>query len=144
MDELVALKQEAVPEGAIMGGIPWYALSSAENKQFVDKYRAKTNQPPRGSSYFQQMTMQFLTEAIRKAGTIETEKVIDALEGLELETLVGKARIRPFDHQGATPYWIGKARWDPEMRIGVLSDLVALESEQFLPSEAEVRQSRGQ
>jgi branched-chain amino acid transport system substrate-binding protein len=143
-DELVTLKQESIPDGAVMGGFPWYALSSAENKQFVDKYRAKTNQPPRGSSYFQNMTLQFLAAAVRKAGTIDTEKVVDALEGMEADTLTGKARIRPFDHQGSTPYWIGTARWDPDLRIGVLADLVQLESEEFLPTEAEVRQARGQ
>lgn len=144
VDEMTVLKQESIPEGAIMGGFPWYALPSAENKQFVEKYRAKTNQAPRGSSYFQHMTLQFLAEAIRQAGTIDTEKVIDTLEGLEIDSIAGKARIRPFDHQGATPYWMGRARWDAALGVGVVADLVQLESEQFLPTEAEVRQQRGQ
>jgi branched-chain amino acid transport system substrate-binding protein len=144
VDEMAVLKQESIPEGAVMGGFPWYALPSDVNKRFVEKYRAKTNQAPRGSSYFQHITLQFLAEAIRKAGTTDTEKVVDALEGLEIDSIAGKARIRPFDHQGATPHWMGKARWDPTMGIGVVTDLIQLESEQFLPTEAEVRQMRGQ
>jgi branched-chain amino acid transport system substrate-binding protein len=144
VDEIATLKEETFPEGAILGGYPWYFIDNAANKQFVEKYRAKTNQFPRGSSYFDFMSMQFLNEAIKKAGTIDTEKVVDALDGLQVETLVGAARMRPFDHQGATPHWVGKAKWDPQMKMGVLSDYVKLESEQFLPTEAEIKKARGQ
>jgi branched-chain amino acid transport system substrate-binding protein len=42
--------------------------------------------------------MQFLAEAIREAGTTDTDAVIDALRGLEIMTPIGPQRIRPEDH----------------------------------------------
>jgi branched-chain amino acid transport system substrate-binding protein len=43
--------------------------------------------------------MQFLAEAIRQAGTTETEAVIDALEGLTIMTPIGEQTMRASDHQ---------------------------------------------
>jgi hypothetical protein len=50
--------------------------------------------------------------------------------------------IRPFDHQGTTPLWTGKATWDDKRNMGVLTDIVKLSTAEFLPTEEEVRKSR--
>ena len=43
--------------------------------------------------------LQFLTEAIRKAGSTDSDKVSKALLGLSVETPHGKMTIRESDHQ---------------------------------------------
>ena len=43
--------------------------------------------------------MQFLTEAIKKAGSTDSYKVAKALLGLTVETPVGPLTIREKDHQ---------------------------------------------
>ena len=43
--------------------------------------------------------MKFLVEAINKAGTTDTQKVIKALEGLTIDSSVGKLTMRAKDHQ---------------------------------------------
>ena len=56
--------------------------------------------------------------------------------------VVGPVRIRAFDHQGTAPLWTGKAAWDDKLKIGVLQDIVKLQTEGYLPSEDEVKKSR--
>src|SRR4029453_3796847 len=43
--------------------------------------------------------MQFLTEAIKKAGSTDSDKVSKALLGLTIDTPIGKQTIREKDHQ---------------------------------------------
>lgn len=45
------------------------------------------------------VAMQFLAEAIRQAGTTETQAVIEALRGLTIMTPIGEQTIRATDHQ---------------------------------------------
>jgi len=81
-------------------------------------------------------------EAIKKAGTADKEKVIDALEGLSLDTAMGKVTIRPFDHQGNAGIWIGKTRFDPSLGYGVLVDSQFVWAEDLLLTEEEVKKVR--
>jgi branched-chain amino acid transport system substrate-binding protein len=91
----------------------WYYPSTPENKEFVRQYyefMKKTGESdpiPPGSTFFSgYCSARFLTEAIKKAGTVDTEKVIDALEGMTIDTPVGPITMRSCDHQATTPvYW---------------------------------------
>ena len=38
---------------------------------------------------------------------MDTEKIIKALEGMTLDTFVGKVPIRAYDHQAIMPNWYG-------------------------------------
>lgn len=50
--------------------------------------------------------MKFLVEAIKKAGTTDTDQVIKALEGLTIDSSVGKVTMRAKDHQAIRgQYW---------------------------------------
>jgi branched-chain amino acid transport system substrate-binding protein len=141
-DELQALPQNSIPTGAIMGGLPWYAIEGNGNEAFVERFRAAHNKPPFTAAYLVLLNLQAIEAGIRKAGTVETEKLIDALEGLEFTSSLGPVKIRTFDHQGATPLWTGKAAWDNKLKIGVLTDIVKLATDIYLPTEEEVKQSR--
>ena len=141
-DELQALPQGSIPTGAVMGGLPWYAIDSDVNRAFVENFRKDHDKPPFTSAYLVLLNFQALKAGVEKAKSIDPEKVVDALEGLEFDSIVGPVRIRPFDHQGTTPLWTGKAAWDDKLKTGVLKDIVKLQTESYLPSEDEVKQSR--
>ena len=144
-DEMQRMTRESIPTGALMGGYPWYAIEGTENERFVRDYRAASGGPPPFTpAYFQHMNMQALRLGIEKAGTIDADPVVAALEGLKFDSIVGPVTIRPFDHQGITPYWIGKAAWDEKLKLGVITDVVRLDTAAYLPTEAEIRKARGQ
>ena len=50
----------------------------------------------------------FLAEAIKKAGSIDADKVIKAWEGMSFDGLCGKVTMRACDHQIQTPGFIAK------------------------------------
>jgi branched-chain amino acid transport system substrate-binding protein len=141
-DELQVLPEKAIPTGAVMGGFPWYAIDNAANKAFVESFRAAYGKPPLTAAYFEDVTLQALKLAVEKAKSVDTEAVAKALSGLELDSIVGPVTIRPFDHQGTTPHWTGRAVWDAQRKFGVLSDIIQLPTAQFLPTEAEVAKLR--
>jgi len=141
-DELQALPQGSIPTGAVMGGLPWYAIEGDLNKKFIADFRKEYNKAPFTAAYLVLLNLQALQQGVEKAKTTDTEKVVDALEGLVVNTVVGPVKIRAFDHQGAAPLWTGRAAWDDKLKIGVLQDIVKLETEGYLPSEAEVKQAR--
>ncbi len=143
-DEIQRMTKEAIPTGALMGGYPWYAIEGKENEQFIKDYRAASGgAPPFTPAYFQHMNMQALKLGIEKAGSIEADKVIAALEGMKYDSIIGSITIRPFDHQGVTPFWMGKAVWDDKLNLGVIRDVVKYDTGPYLPSEDEIKKARG-
>jgi branched-chain amino acid transport system substrate-binding protein len=95
--------------------VGWYdrgsymqAIDTPKNKAFVDawskKHETKLWNVP-GDSY---IGAQFLFEAVRKAKSIDVEKVKAAMNGLSLDTLAGQLTMRPQDHQALRPTYVGQ------------------------------------
>lgn len=141
-DDLQIVPKNSVPTGAIMGGLPWYAIEGKANEEFVARFRKAHDKPPLTAAYLVLMNLEALKAGIEKAGVVDTEKVADALEGLEFESVIGPIKIRAFDHQGTAPLWTGRAAWDEERKIGVLTEIVKLPTDLYLPSEDEVKKAR--
>jgi branched-chain amino acid transport system substrate-binding protein len=68
----------------------------------------------------------YLARAIEKAKSTDTEKVVDALEGLELDAPRGKSYIRKCDHQNIFDYAVGRSKWSEKYGFAIAADLVAL------------------
>jgi len=135
------LKLEA-PEGMLVTGYPWYDITAPAHRAFVERFRRKAGGPPVAGSLVGYITFLSIFEAIRQAGSPETEKLVDALEGLRVATPIGSIRFRPFDHQSTMGAWVGTTKRDPARGVGVMVDWVYVPGEKVLPSEAEVRRLR--
>jgi len=72
------------------------------NEKFVKLWKEKhgENDVPNSSAGSTYSAAQVLAEAVIKAGTTEALPVIEALEGLEITTIMGKLFVREYDHQG--------------------------------------------
>lgn len=138
VQDIMTLSKAELPVSAVVGGVPWYGIGTTANTEFVQAFRKKYGVPPKPSAYFDYVSLQVLAAGIRKAGRVDSEAVIEALEGLEVDTVLGKIKVRSVDHQGVTPYWLGTVKWDESLGIGVISDIVRLSTERFLPTEKEV------
>lgn len=135
------LKLEA-PEGMLVTGYPWYDLQMPAHREFVARFTQKTGRTPVVGSLVGYITFLSIFEAIRKAGSPDTEKLIAALEGLKVETPIGLITFRPFDHQSTMGAWLGTTKLDPKRGIGVMVNWEYVPGERVLPSEAEVRKMR--
>jgi branched-chain amino acid transport system substrate-binding protein len=79
-------------------------------------------------------------EAIRKAKSTDTEKLIAALRGLDFSTPFGPATFRALDHQSTMGAFVGKL--DLRGGRGTMVDWRYADGRNYLPTDAEVRARR--
>jgi branched-chain amino acid transport system substrate-binding protein len=132
------LKLEA-PEGMLVTGYPWYDIQTPAHKEFVARFEKRAGRTPVVGSVVGYITFLSIFEAIRKAGSAETEKLVTALEGLKVETPIGSITYRPFDHQSTMGAWVGTTKLDRKRGVGIMVNWEYVPGERVLPSEAEVR-----
>lgn len=135
------LKLEA-PEGMLVTGYPWYDIQNSAHKAFVANFEKRAGRTPVMGSLVGYITFLSIFEAIRKAGSTETEKLVTALEGLKVETPIGPITYRPFDHQSTMGSWVGTTKLDRKRGMGIMVNWEYVPGERVLPSEAEVRKMR--
>lgn len=133
------LKDEA-PKGWIVTGYPWYAIPTPEHKAFLDAYQKKYNDYPRLGSVVGYSTIKAIAAGIAKAGSPETEKLVQAFSGLEFDSPLGKAMFRAIDHQSTMGAYVGKT--DLKDGKGVMVDFSYKDGAKFQPSDAEVKKLR--
>ena len=85
-----------------------YPVTQAVNKAWHESYKKYvTSDDPiyqwPHPAMWKTFHLRLLFEAVKKAGTFDTVKVIKALEGLEMDGINGKAFIRAEDHQIQLP-----------------------------------------
>ncbi|MBI4638210.1 MAG: ABC transporter substrate-binding protein [Candidatus Rokubacteria bacterium] len=76
--------------------------------------------------------MQALTEAIKKAGSIESDKVSKALLGLTIETPHGKLTLRAKDHQANRAQIYGKTVRDPKYPFAIMKPAVYVDPTKYM------------
>src|SRR5471030_1848221 len=133
------LKEEA-PDGWYVTGYPWSEIKTAEHKKFLDAYQAKFKDYPRLGSVVGYSTVMSAVAAIKKAGSVDTEKLIAALKGLEMDTPIGPIVYRPVDGQSTMGAYVGKLA--KKNGKGVMGDWHFADGAHFLPPFEEVKAMR--
>jgi len=132
--------KDDTPEGWYVTGYPWYAIDTPEHKRFLDAYQKKYNDYPRLGSVVGYATMMTAVEAIKKAGSTDTEKMVAAMKGLQLDTPLGKITYRALDHQSTMGAYVG--RIGKKDGKGVMTSYGYADGARFLPSDDEVKKLR--
>jgi branched-chain amino acid transport system substrate-binding protein len=137
----IALGDEA-PDGVLAFGRGCFFMDpNPKMMQFVEKYRKIRRGAYPDSWAVQAYDSVYLIKAsVEKAKSVETEKVIKAMEGITLDSLRGKFTIRPLDHMGTVPCYQGVITKDPKYPFKVWKDIVRVPGEQVMRSEAGVRE----
>jgi len=133
------LKDEA-PNGWVVTGYPWNGIQTNEHKTFLAAYQKKFNDYPRLGSVVGYSEIKSLAAGIAKAKSTETEKLVAAFEGLQVDTPFGKITYRPEDHQSTMGAFVGRTKNDGGK--GVMVDYRYLDGAKFLPSGEEVKKLR--
>ncbi len=76
--------------------------------------------------------MQFLAEAIKKAGSTDSDKVSKALLGLTIDTPIGKQTIREKDHQANRGQLYGKTVKDPRVPFPIIKPIEYVDPTKFM------------
>jgi len=99
----------------------FYYPDTPEHKAYVERLKAYTKQEYAPSwAITGYIAMQFLAEAIKKAKSTDTMKVVKALEGLTINTPIGKQTMRAKDHQANRGQFWGTTAKVPEYPFPIL------------------------
>jgi branched-chain amino acid transport system substrate-binding protein len=99
----------------------FYYPNTPEHKAYVERLKAFTKQEyPPSWAITGYIAVQFLAEAIKKANSTDTDKVIKALEGLTIDTPIGKQTMRAKDHQANRGQFWGTTAKVPEYPFPIL------------------------
>jgi branched-chain amino acid transport system substrate-binding protein len=109
-------------------------------EDFIKKYQEATKKYPSCWAIIAYDGVMAWAKAVKKANTIDTEKVVDALEGLELDSLRGPGRyIRKADHQANVGAYIGVVAWDKSFPdFAIYKDATYIPGDKVWRPEAEI------
>lgn len=133
------LKEES-PNGWIVTGYPWYGIQTPEHKAFFLAYHGKYKDYPRLGSVVGYTAIKSIVAGLKKAKSSETEKLVAAFKGLQVDSPFGKMTYRAQDHQSTMGAFVGRTK--NEGGKGVMVDYVYLDGAKYLPSDAEVAKLR--
>ncbi len=138
--EYLDVLKDETPKGWIVTGYPWDQISTPEHSKFLNAYRKRYNDYPRLGSVVGYSTFIAIFEAIRKAKSVDTEKLIAALRGLQWSTPFGPAQFRSIDQQSTMGAYVGKL--DQRDGKGVMVDWRYADGANYLPPDREVLKMR--
>jgi branched-chain amino acid transport system substrate-binding protein len=116
--------------------------NSRKNQEFVKAYQADYKDYPSGWAAEGYDGIYFLAEAIKKAGSLDTEKVVAALEGLTIDAPRGKATLRKEDHQLSADFMVGETMFDKAYPFAIVGKAEVFPSEKVLYSIAEWKKAQ--
>ncbi|MDJ0817660.1 MAG: ABC transporter substrate-binding protein [Desulfobacterales bacterium] len=133
------------PEG-VMGTMDYhfYFPDLSANMRFVKDFETAYGNPPGFPAFHGYITAHFIAAAYEKAGSVDKEKFIDAMEGLKIDSPVGKIEMRACDHQVVLPMFLGVTKLSPSKGVAISSDIYTLRGAEVMPSCKEIMEARGQ
>lgn len=133
------LKDET-PEGWWVTGYPWSAIRTPEHLAFRQAYEKRWKDYPRLGSVVGYSAVHAAAAAMREAGAVQTEKLVEALKGLKTPSPFGPITWRTIDHQSTMGAYVGQlAKRDGR---GVMVNWRYADGAKFQPPDEEVRKLR--
>ena len=132
------------PEG-VMGTMDYhfYFPETPANNAFVKAFQDAYGTPPGFPAFHAYITAHFIAEAFKKAGAIDKEKFINALEGMKIASPGGSIEMRACDHQAVLPMYLGVTKKVPQYNHLISSNIVTLTGSDVMPSCEEITKIRG-
>lgn len=109
---------------------------------FVAAYRAKFERYPSDWAVMSYDGVHALRQGVEAAGSIDPERVKDALSGLTIETTRGSLFFRAIDNQLSASAYFGRIGDDPRYPFPVYTELLELKGPDIWRPEAEILAAR--
>jgi len=138
--EYLDVLKDETPKGWIVTGYPWDQIDSPEHASFAANYYRRFGEYPKVGSVVGYATMQAIFAAIKKANSLDNEKLVTALRGLKFSTPFGPAEFRAIDQQSTMGAYVGKL--DLRGNKGTMVQWRYADGKAYLPSDAYVKARR--
>ncbi len=141
--ELIA-EAKTMPRNLVaISRAPFFAhLDIPMMANFVKAYQAKYKKYPSDWAVMGYDAVYALKQGVEKAGTMDTEKVKDAMKGLTVDITRGKLQFRPIDNQLRCSSYVGVVGDDPKYPFPILKDLIEIKGIDSERPEAEIIAAR--
>jgi branched-chain amino acid transport system substrate-binding protein len=131
------------PEGVFgTANYHFYYPETSENKAFVEEFRKAFNRYPKVGALYGYATGELFVKSFEKAGKVDREKFIDALEGMVVDSPVGKLEMRGCDHQLLLPMYFGVTKKSLQYEFLIASDIVTVPAKEYMMSCDEIKALR--
>ncbi|HOP47934.1 MAG TPA: ABC transporter substrate-binding protein [Desulfobacteraceae bacterium] len=142
LSTLMPLGQEAPADVLGTSNYYFYYPETPENKAFVEEFQKVYNRYPRVGALYGYLTAQYIIKGFEKAGKIDTEKLIDALEGFTVDSPVGPVEMRACDHQAQLPMFMGVTKKSPDYPFFIASEIKTIPGPETMPTCEEIKALR--
>jgi len=121
----------------------YYYPETPANKAFAAEFKKTYGRYPMMFALYGYAAGRLIEKGFEKAGSFDTEKFVTALEGLVIDSPVGKIEMRACDHQLQLPMMFGVAKKSPKFPDYLIaSDIVTIPYKDYMPSCEEVLKTR--
>ena len=138
--EYLDVLKDETPKGWIVTGYPWDQIDSRDHASFASNYYKKYNENPKMGSVVGYSTMQAIFAAIRKAKSVDNEKLVVAMRGLQFTTPFGATTFRALDQQSTMGAYVGKL--DLHGPKGTMVQWRYADGKDYQPTDAYVKSRR--
>lgn len=133
------------PEGVIgTSNYFFYYPETPENKEFVSDFEKAYNRKPAVGAVYGLLTAKYIFGAYEKTGTFDTEKFIDNVEGMTVDSPIGKVTMRAYDHQAMLPMFMGVTKKVAGYDFLIATDIMIIPGKDVMPSIEEIKKARNQ
>ncbi len=133
---------DEAPEGWIVTGYPWDQIDTPAHTPFREAYRKRWNDYPRLGSVVGYDTVMAIAALLKKSPSLETEALVDAMAGLQFQSVLGSVQFRAIDHQSTMGAFVGRTVL--KNGKGAMADWRYADGKDYLPSDDVVRTLRPQ
>jgi branched-chain amino acid transport system substrate-binding protein len=134
--------QDEAPEGWIVTGYPWSQIDTPVHNAFRDAYRRRWNDYPRLGSVVGYDTVMAIAAMLKKTPALETEPMVQAMKGLQFQSVFGPVEFRAIDHQSTMGAFVGRTVLKDGR--GAMTDWRYADGKDYLPPDEAVRTMRPQ
>jgi branched-chain amino acid transport system substrate-binding protein len=120
----------------------YYYPETSANKSFVKNFETAYNRKPAVGAVYGLLAAEFIFGAYKKAGKVDTEKFIDNVEGMWVNSPVGKVTMRAYDHQAMLPMFMGVTKKVAGYDFLIATDIVTIPGKDVMPSIEEIKKAR--
>jgi branched-chain amino acid transport system substrate-binding protein len=136
--EVLTALGDKMPEGLWVGTRYWFlANDSPLNNQFVKDYFSAYGAYPSYNAHGAYSAVHAFKAAAAKAGSVDKEAIVKALEGLKIEIPTGPIEFRAEDHQAITDAHWGKTASDPAYAHRILKPVKVFKGMEITPAVSE-------
>jgi branched-chain amino acid transport system substrate-binding protein len=132
------------PEGVLgSSSYHFYYPNTPQNRAFAGEFKKLYKRDPGSTALYGYVAGALIAKAFEKAGKVDTERFVTAMENLVVDTPIGKLQMRGCDHQLILPMYYGVTKKSSNHGFLIGTDMVTVSGKDYLSTCEDMSKLRG-